>query len=37
MTVFNEYGFIVGEFILPTQEDDGNMPHDKTPCKNGKY
>ena len=36
MLIFNEYGSIVGAFILIPQEDDGNMNHDKIPGKLGK-
>ena len=36
MPVINEYGIIGGEFILPPQEDDGNLPHDKIPVKTGQ-
>ena len=35
MSVFNEYGIICGAFILPTQEDDVNLPHVKIPGKMG--
>ena len=36
MSALNEYGIIGGAFILPPQEDDGNMPHDKIPGKTEK-
>ena len=34
--VLNEYGIIGGAFLLTPQEDDINMPHDKTPEQLGK-
>ena len=36
MTVLNEYGLIGGAFLLPPQEDDGNLPRDKIPGEPGK-
>ena len=36
MPVFNEYGIIGGAFLLPLQEDDVSMPHDKIPVKTGE-
>ena len=36
MPVFNEYGIIGAAFLLPLQEDDVSMPHDKIPVKTGE-
>ena len=36
MPVLNSYGFIRGAFLLPPQEDDANLPHDKIPGKTGE-
>ena len=36
MPLFNEYLIIVYKFLLPTQEDVLNMPHDKIPGKMGR-
>ena len=33
--VLNEYGIIGGAFLIPPQEDDGNMPHNKIAGKTG--